>query len=206
MTKRVRFLVCPLRQCAASGVTSIRIHKGIGMVAPVVDKRPTDVAVHVGDPGLRSTLSVQTDGLVVAKASTRPSYTSVVMLVILVYTRPRNVTRGGCVPSPGEVGPQPISADELVIYGTLKHVSVDEIFWQTSMLKLEGSKQVVRACRLIRLYLRGSKMDSCLVMYFSNMVQVHILVLSFGGQWCSLKRYEFARMSVPLTCAHYVQL
>ena len=75
------------------------------MVAPVVDRKPRDVAVQAAGPLLVSTSGVQTDGQVEAVASLKPSYTSVATQATLVPTGLRKETSGGPVRLAGGAGP-----------------------------------------------------------------------------------------------------
>lgn len=69
--------------CQACPVGVVR---GVGTVAPVVDKNPRDAAVQAAVALSVSTSSVHTDGQVEAGATTRPSYASVATQVTLMLT------------------------------------------------------------------------------------------------------------------------
>ena len=61
----------------ACQATTVRVDKSVGMVAPVVDRKPRDVAVQAAVPLLVCTSGVQTDGQVDAVATPKPPYASV---------------------------------------------------------------------------------------------------------------------------------
>ena len=75
-TKRVG-LYGRLWQDVACQAAPVGVDKSVGAVAPVVYRKPRDVAVQAAVPLLVSTSSVQTDGPLVAEAPAKPSYTSV---------------------------------------------------------------------------------------------------------------------------------
>ena len=184
----------------ACQATPVGVDKSVGAVAPVMDRKPRDVAVQAAAPLLVSTSSMQTDGQVEAVASPRPSYASVATQATLVPTGPKNVTSGGPVPPMGGARPQPVGARALVVYGVPTRMSVDEIFWHADRLRIGVGEQVVRARWLVGLDRRRSKTASSLVLYFSDVVPVRGRVLKFGGRWCPVDRYEFGRRSVPSAC------
>ena len=143
------------------------------MVAPDVDRKPRNVVVQAAIPLFGSTSDGQTDGQVVAEATVKPSYASVVTQVMPVPTGPRNGTSGGPVPTWGGVGPQHVGAGALVVHGIPTHISIDEIFWHADMLRIEVGQRVVRARWLVRLDRRRGKTPSSLVLYFSGLVPIH---------------------------------
>ena len=108
-TKRVDFWG-PRWQDAACQATSVGADKGIGTMAPVVDRKPKNVAGHAAVPLLVSTFDVQTDEQVVAEATIKPFYTLVATQVTLVPTVQRNETSGGPVPPAGGAEPQLVGA------------------------------------------------------------------------------------------------
>ena len=198
-TKREGFREPQWRDSACQA-TPVGVDKSVGAVAPVVDRKPTDVAVQAAVPLLVSTSSMQTDGQVEAVATPKPSYASVATQVTLVPTGPRNGTSGGPVPPAGGAGPQPVGARALVEHGVPTRMSVDEIFWHADRLRIGVGERVVRARWLVELDRRRGKAASSLVLYFSGVVPVRRRVLRFGGRWCPVDRYEFARRSVPSVC------
>ena len=133
-------------------------------------------------------------------ATPKPSSASVATQATLVPTWPRNGTGGGPVPLAGVAGPQPVGARALVVHRVLTHMSMDEIFWHADRLRIEVGEQVVRARWLVGLDRRRGKTASSLVLYFSGVVPVRGRVLRFGGRWCPVDRYEFARRSIPSVC------
>ena len=78
--------------------TPVGVDKSVGAVAPVVDRKPRDVAVQAAVPRLVSTSGVQTDGQVEAVVTPKPSYASVATQATLVPTGPRDGASGGPVP------------------------------------------------------------------------------------------------------------
>ena len=70
-------LTGPHWQHVACQATPVRVHKSADAVAPVVDRKPTDVEVQEAVPLMVSTSGVQTDGQVVAEATVKPSNASV---------------------------------------------------------------------------------------------------------------------------------
>ena len=184
----------------AGQATTVRVDKSVGAVASVVDRTPRDVAVQATVPLLLSTSSVQTDGQVIAEATSKPSYASVVTQMTLVPTGLRNGTSGGPVPPAGGARPQPVGARALVVHGVPTRMSVDEIFWHADRFRIGVGERVVRARWLVGLDRRRSKTASCFVLYFSGVVPVCGRVLWFVGRWCPVDRYEFARRSVPSVC------
>ena len=148
-----------------------------------------------------STSSMQTDGQVEAVATWKPSYASVATQATLVPTGPRNRTSGGPVPPAGGAGPQAVGARALVMHGVPTRMSVDETFWHAGRLRIGVYERVVRARWLVALDRRRGKTASSLVLYFNGVVPVFGRVLRFGGRWCPVDRYEFARRSVPSACA-----
>ena len=144
-TKREFPMFGPCWRDAACQAAPVRVDKGVGAVAPVVDRNPRDAAVQAAVPLLVSTSGVQTDGQVVAEATPKPSYASVATQATLVPTRPRNGTRGGPVPPSGGAGPQPVGTRALVVHGVPTRMSVDEIFWHADRLRIGVGVRVVRA-------------------------------------------------------------
>ena len=134
-TKREGFTGPQWRDVACQA-TPVGVDKSVGAVAPVVDRKPRDVAVHAAVPLLVSTSGVQTDGRVEAVAPSRPSYALVATQATLVPTGPRNGPSEGLVPLAGGVGPQPVGARALVVHGVLTRMSVDEIFWHADKLRI----------------------------------------------------------------------
>ena len=199
-TKREGFMGPQWRDVACQA-TPVGVDKSVGAVAPVVDRKPRDVAVQAAVPLLVSTSGVQTDGQVEAVATPKPSYASVATQATLVPTGPRNGTSGGPVPPAGGAGPQPVGARALVVHGVPTRMSVVEIFWHADKLRIGVGERVVRARWLVRLDRRRGKTASSLVLYFSGVVPVRGRVLRFGGRWSPVDRYEFARRSVPSACA-----
>ena len=108
------------------------------------------------------------------------------------------------MPLAGGGGPQPVGARALVVHGVPTRMSVDEIFWHADKLRIGVGERVVIARWLVGLDRRRGKTTSTssLVLYFSGVVPVRGRVLRFGGRWCPVDRYEFARRSVPLVCTH----
>ena len=72
-TKRVG-LFGPYWRDVACQATAVGVDKSVGAVAPVVDRKPRDVAVQAVVPLLVSTSGVQTDGQVEAVATPKTSY------------------------------------------------------------------------------------------------------------------------------------
>ena len=177
--------------------TPVGVDKSARVVAPVVDRKPRDVAVQAAVPLLVSTSGVQTDGQVDAVATLQPSYASVATQATFVPTEPRDGTRGGSVSLAGGGGPQPVGARALVVHGVPTHMSVDEIFWHADRLRIGVGVRVVRARWLVGLDRRRGNKASSLVLYFNGVVPVRGRVVRFGGRWCPVDRYEFARRSVP---------
>ena len=159
------------------------------------------MAVQAAVPFLVSTSSVQTDGQVAVEATAEPSYASVATQATLVPTGPSNGTSGGPVPPSGGAGYQPVGACALVVHSVPTCMSVNEIFWHADRLRIGVSERVVRACWLVDLDRRRGKAASSLVLYFSWVVPVRGRVLRFGGRWCPIDLYEFARRSVPSASA-----
>ena len=60
----------------ASQATPGRVDRSVVAVAPVVDRKSRDVAVHAASPLLVSTSGGQTDGQVVEEATSKASYAS----------------------------------------------------------------------------------------------------------------------------------
>ena len=79
-------------------------------------------------------------------------------------------------------------------------MSVDEIFWHADKFRIVLDERVVRACWLVGFARRRGKTACSLLLYFSGVVPVRGRVLRFGGHWCPVDRYKFARRSVPLVC------
>ena len=198
-TKRERLTGHHWRDVACQA-TPVGVDKSIGAVAPIVDRKPRDVAVQAAVPLLVSTSSMQTDEQVEAVATPKPFYASVATQGMLVPTGPRHGTSEGPVPPAGGVGPQPVGARALVAHDVPTHMSVDEIFWHANKLRIGVGERVVRARWLVVLDRRRGKTASSLVLYFSGVVPVCGRVLRFGGRWCPVDRYEFARGSVPSVC------
>ena len=105
------------------------------------------------------------------------------------------------MPPAGGAGPQPVGARALVVHGLPIRMSIDEIFQHADRLRIGGGERVVRARWLVGLNRRRGKTAFYLVLYFSSMECVRGRVMRFGGCWCPVDRYEFARRSVPLACA-----
>ena len=185
---------------AACQATPVRVDKSVGVVAPVVDRKPRDVTVQAAVPLLVSTSGMQTDGQVEAVVTPKPSYASVAMQATLVPTGPRNGTSRGPVPPAGGAEPHPIGTWALVVHDIPTRMSVDEIFWHADRLRIGVGEWVVRARWLVELDRRRGKTASSWVLYFSRVVPVCGRVLSFGGRWCPVDRYECARRSVPSAC------
>ena len=198
-TKRMGF-GGPRWRDTACQATPVGVDKSVGAVAPVVDRKPRDVAVQAAVPLLVSTSGAQTDGQVEAVVTSKSSYTSVATQAMLVPTGPSNETSGGPVPPEG-AGPQPVGARALVVHTVLTRMSVDEIFWHADRLRIGDGERVVKARWLVWLDRSGGKTASSLVLYFSGVVPVRGRVLRFGSRWCPVDRYEFARRSVPSPCA-----
>ena len=99
-----------LWQDTACPPVPVEVEKSVSAVAPVMDRKPRDVAVQGAVPLMVCTSSVQTDGQVETMATTKPSYASVATQAMPVPTGPRNGTSGGPVPPGGDVGPQPVGA------------------------------------------------------------------------------------------------
>ena len=198
-TKREDFWGPRWRDVACQA-TPVGVDKSVGAVAPVLDREPRDVAVQAAVPLLVSTSGVQTDRQGEAVVTPRPSYASVATQATLVTIGPRNGASGGPVPPTGGAGPQPVGARALVVHGVPTRMSVDEIFWHADKLRVGVGERVVRARWLVGLDRRRGKTASSLVLYFSGVVPVRGKVLTFGGRWCPVDRYEFARRSVPLAC------
>ena len=171
-----------LWQDAASEATPVGVDKSVGAVAPVLDRKPRDVAVQGAVPLLVSTSGVQTDGQVVAVATPKPSYASVVTQAMLVPTRPRNGTSGGPVPPAVGAAPQPVGARALVVHGVPTRMSVDAIFWHADRLRIGVGERVVRARWLAGVDRRRGTTASSLVLYFSGVVPVRQRVLTFGSR------------------------
>ena len=106
-TKREGFIGPQWRDVACQA-TPVGVDKSVSAVAPVVDRKPRDVAVQAAVPLLVSTLGMQIDGQVEAVATLKPSYASMATQATLVPTGPRNGTHGGPVPPAGGAGPQPV--------------------------------------------------------------------------------------------------
>ena len=199
-TKREGFMGPQWRDVACQA-TPLVVVKSVGVVAPVVDKEPRDVAFQAAVPLSGSTSSVQIERQVGAVLTPKPSYALVATQATLVPTGPRNGTGGGPVPPAGGAGPQPVGARALVVHGVPTRMSVDEIFWHAHRLRIGVGERVVRARWLVGLDRRRGKTASALVLYFSGVVPVRGRVLRFGGRWCPVDRYEFARRFVPSACA-----
>ena len=199
-TKREGFMGPQWRDVACQAAP-FGVDKGVGAVAPVVDRKPRDVAVQAAVPLLVSTSGVQTDGQVEAVVTPKPSYASVATQVTLVPTGLRNGTSGGPVPPSGGAGPQPVGTRALVVHGVPTRMSVGEIFWHADRLRIGVGERVVRARWLVGLDRRRGKTAFSLVLYFSGVVPVRGRVSRFGGPWCPVDRYEFTRRSVPSACA-----
>ena len=199
-TKREGFMG-PYRRDIACQATPTGVDKSVGAVAPVVDRKLRDVAVQAAIPLLVSTSGWQTDGQVEAVATPKLSYTSVATQATLLPAVPRTGTSGGPVPLAGSAGPHPMGAQALVVHGVPTHMSVIEIFWYADTLRIGVGEQVVRARWLVGLDRRRGNTASSLLLYFSGVVPVGGRVLRFGGRWCSVNRYEFARRSVLSACA-----
>ena len=159
------------------------------------------MAVRAAVPLLVSTSGVQTDGQVEAVATPKPSYASVATQATLVPIGPKNGTSGGPVPRVGGAGTQRVRARALVVHGVPTRMSVDEIFWHADRLRIGVGERVIRARWLVGLDRRRGKTASSWVLYFSGVVPIRGRVLRFGGRWCPVDRYEFARRSVPLASA-----
>ena len=160
------------------------------------------MAVQATVPLLVSISSVQADRQVEVVAAPKPSYTSVATQATLAPIGLRNGTTRGPVPPLGGVGPQPVGARALVKHGVPTRRSVDEIFWHADRSRIGVGEQVVRARLLVGLDRRRGKTASSLVWNCSGVVPVRERVLRFGGRWCPVDRYEFARRSVPSACAN----
>ena len=102
-TKREGFMG-PYWRDVVCQATPVEVYKSVGVVAPVVDRKPRDVAVQAAVPLLVSTSGVQTDGQVEAVATLKPSYALVKTKATLMPTGPRNGTSGGPVPTAGVRG------------------------------------------------------------------------------------------------------
>ena len=194
-------LMGPQWRDVACQATHVGVDKSVGAVAPVVDRKPRDVVVHAAVPLLMSTSSMQIDGQVEAVATPKPSYASVVTQATLVPTGPRNGTGRGSVPPVGGAGPQPVGVRALVVHGVPTCMLVDDISWHADRLRIGVGERVVRARWLVGLNRRRGKTASSLVLYFSGVVPVRRRVLRFGGRWCPVDGYEFARRSVRWACA-----
>ena len=138
-TKREGFMRPQLWDVACQA-TTVRVDKGVGAVAPVVDRKVRDVAVQAAVPFFGSTSGVQTDGQVVAEDTAKTPYTSAATQATFVPTEPRNETSGGPVPPAGGAGPQPVGARALVMHGVSARMFVDEIFWHTDRLRVGVSE------------------------------------------------------------------
>ena len=103
-TKR-KGLFGPCWRDAACQAIPVGVYKSVGVVAPVVDQTPRDVAVQAAVSLLVSTSSKQNDGQVVAVVTPKPSYTSVATQATVVPTGPSNGTSGAPMPLSGVVGP-----------------------------------------------------------------------------------------------------
>ena len=171
-------------------------------MAPVVDRKPMDVAVQAAVPLLVSTSGVQTDGQVEAVATVKPSYASVAIQATLVPTGLRNGASGGPLPPSGGAGHPPVGARALVVHGVSTRMSMDQIFRHADRLRIGVGEGVVRARSLVGFDRRRGKTASSLVLYFSRVVPVHGRVLRFGGCWYPIDRYKFARGSDTWACAH----
>ena len=121
------------------------VDKSVGAVAPVVDRKPRDVALHAAVPLLVSTSSVQTDGQVEEVATPKPSYASVATKATLVPTGPRHGTGEGPVPPSGGSGPQAVGSRALVVHVVPTRMSVNEILWHADKSRIGVGKRLVRA-------------------------------------------------------------
>ena len=86
------------------------------------------------------------------------------------------------------------------MHGVPTRMSVDEMFWHADKLRIGVGERVVRARWLVGLDRSRGKTAFSLVLYFSGVVPVRGRVLWFGGCWCLVDRYEFARRSVTSVC------
>ena len=134
-------------------------------------------------------------------ATPKPSYSSVATQATLVPAGARNGTSGGPVRPAGGAGPQLVGARALVVHSVPICMFIDQIFWHADRLRIGVGERLVRARWLVGLDRSRGKTASSLVLYFSGVVPVHGRVLKFGGFWCPADHYEFARQSVPSTCA-----
>ena len=179
-TKREGFMG-PYWRDVACQVTPVRVDKSVGAVAPIVDRKPRDVAVQAAIPLLVSTSGIQTDGQLEAVATPKRTYASVATQATLVPTGPRNGTSRGPVPLAGGAGPQPVGARALVVHGVPTRMSVDEIFWHADKLRIGVGERVVRARGLVGLDRSRGKTASSLVLYFSGVVPVWESVEVWGS-------------------------
>ena len=81
-------------------------------------------------------------------------------------------------------------------------MTVDEIFSHADKVRIGVVKRVVRVHWLVELDKRRGKTASSLLFYLSGVLLVRGRALRFGGRWCPVDHYEFARRSLPVACTY----